>query len=275
MPKAECKGVISTFPDGRYSFNFLDTVSEDTSDDYYSPNDCEFIDHLVVPSADNVTYSLNLVGECNSAPISVGYIENVAIIFEGKDLFSAESLKGMCQLDASIRNFQHYSPSKCRYGGVDDTCCPSRSLGNYVAALNGLQTCDDITDNDGSSTVDLLRTCLPSYNAGTLTGDCWDWTSDKVKSTQCPKATEECARYNAVYDMLNALLPSSALEDEFTDSVQLTRMMIPYNATSKDWLVDLYYDKMRFKTHESFGGAEVVGYDLRVKSIVFGNFLSW
>jgi hypothetical protein len=276
VPDAECKGRISTFPDGRYSATLLDIVSEDSDDDFFRPKDCKWLSQVSGASFENATFPTNLVGGCNAYTVATGYSESITIAFQGDDLLSASSLIGMCDVDQMIRGYDNYLTSKCRSSGVSSSpCCPSRSIGNYAAALFGLNSCDEITDDTSLQLNNLLNTCRESFHTGALTGDCWDWKNGELKATQCPSATTECAKYNAVYDIFNSLA-NSVISREVNDSpLTIARLLVPFNSTNNDWLEDLYYDKLRFKTNEKYGGATIVGYDLRSKSQVFGNLLSW
>lgn len=276
VPDAECKGEISSYPDGRYSATLLDIVSEDSDDDFFRPKDCKWLSQVSGASFENSTFPANLVGGCNAYTVATGYSESITIAFEGDDLLSSSSLKGMCDVDIMIRGYDNYLSSKCRSSGVPSApCCPSRSIGNYAAALFGLNSCDEITDDISSQLNALLTTCKESFRTGALTGDCWDWKNEEIKTTQCPLATTECARYNAVYDIFNALASSTISRENNETPLNIARLLVPFNSTNNDWLKDLYYDKLRFKTDNSYGGATVVGYDVRAKSQVFGDFLSW
>ena len=276
LPAAECKGHISTFPNGRYSATLLKIVSEDSGDDFFRPKDCKWLSDTFTPVV-NTSFPAALVGPCNAYPVLAGYTESISIVFQGKDLLGASSLRGMCDVDKKIRDRHGYTDKKCRNSGVTATpCCPSRSIGNYVAALYDLDDCDAITDSVAEQLSVLLDTCMDSYQTGTLTGDCWDWEQGVVKSTQCPLASSECAKYNAVYDILHSLANSVLSEGSGSEEgLSLARVLVPYNASTKGWLEDLYYDQLRDMTNNKYGGAQITAYDLRVKSEVFGNHLSW
>ena len=277
LPDAECKGYISTFPNGRYSATLLGIVSEDSGDDFFRPKDCKWLRQVAPPVVENSTFPADLVGPCNAHPVVAGYTESITMVFRGQELLSASSLRGMCEVDGKIRGRHGYTSSKCRNSGVVTApCCPSRSIGNYAAALYGLHDCDAITDSVAEQLSALLDTCMDSYRTGTLTGDCWDWEQGVVKSTQCPLASSECARYNAVFDILHSLANSVQSEESGSgEGLSLARLLVPYNATSKVWLQDLYSDQLRDMTNNKYGGAQLTAFDLRIKSKIFGHHLTW
>ena len=59
------------------------------------------------------------------------------------------------------------------------SCCPSWTLGNYIAILNNRSSCQKIVERDVSHTLKLLRTCAKYYYNGTLGPDCWDMNAKR------------------------------------------------------------------------------------------------
>jgi hypothetical protein len=276
LPESECYGTISSYPDGRYSQNLFDLVIGDSEDDFFQPRKCKWVSELTgIISNQSCSYPSTLVGKCNINAVTAAYTEGVAIVFKGDDLFKQSSLLGMCHVDHFIRNFKNYE-SRCRSSEQIGSCCPSRSLPNYVAALSGLSACENITQSAVDHTQQLLATCQSHYIDGTLTSDCWNWDTNTSKTTQCPYAPTVCTTYNAVYDLFNSLLdssydPNSSHEEKRTLGVG--KLLIPYNSTDQEWLLDLYHEKLKERTGDSFGGAELVAYNLRIKTQVFREIL--
>ncbi len=178
----------------------------------------------------------------------------------------------MCQIDGVIRNYKNYEESKCRLSEEQNLCCPSRSIPNYVAALAGLTSCLNITESSVITTENLLTTCYPYFLGGQLTSDCWDWQQNSIKSTQCPSVPSDCATYNAVYDLLTSLMESE-YHPTTNPKLKVGKLLIPYNDTDKQWLFDLYYNKLGEKTLKTYGGAQLVAYNLRIKTEVFEEML--
>jgi hypothetical protein len=280
LPESECNGRISSYPDGRYSQNLFDVVTDDSEDDFFQPRECKWVSDLsqtTPPSSDFFPYPTTLVGQCNINAVTSAYSEGVAIIFTGENLFKQSSLIGMCSVDNFIRNFKNYE-NKCRSSEFKGACCPSRSLPNYVAALSDLASCENITQDAIDYTQQLLSTCHSHYLDGSLTSDCWDWNNNTSKIFQCPFVPPICTKYNAVYDMFNSLMessydPTAAAEGDVTPNLQIGKLLIPYNETDKGWLLDLYYEKLKDRTGETFGGAELKAYNLRIKTEVLEEIL--
>lgn len=207
LPESECHGKISSFPDGRYSSNLFDVVTYDSEDDFFEPRNCKWVSEVTGMITDGpFSYPVNLVGTCNINAVTTAYTEGVSIIFKGSNLFKQSSLIGMCEIDNYVRNFKNYENNKCRLSEQVNSCCPSRSLPNYVAALSGLSSCYNITDESITYTTNLLSTCYPYYLDGTLTSDCWNWNNSTTKKSQCPYVPTNCTKYNAVYDMFTSLM---------------------------------------------------------------------
>lgn len=269
LPESECNGQISTYPDGRYSSNLFDVITFDSEDDFFQPRKCKWVSEVTGMITNGpFSYPVNLVGKCNVNAVTTSYTEGVSIIFKNKNLFTRSSLIGMCEVDDYIRNFKNYQKNKCRLSEEVNSCCPSRSLPNYVAALSGLSSCYNITDDSITYTTNLLTTCYPYYIDGTLTSDCWNWNESSIKKSQCPYVPTNCTKYNAVYDMFTSLMESS-YNPQISKNLKVGKLLIPYNNTEKEWLEDLYYEKLKDQTNKKFGGAEIVAYNLRIKTEVF------
>jgi hypothetical protein len=274
LPESECFGQISSYPDGRYSQNLFDLVIGDSEDDFFKPRKCKWASELTgVITNQSCSYPNTLVGKCNINAVTAAYTEGVAIVFRGEDLFKQSSLLGMCHVDQFVRSFRDYETTKCRSSEKVGFCCPSRSLPNYVAALSGLGSCENITQASADYTQQLLATCHSYYLDGTLTSDCWNWDTNTSKTTQCPYAPTACTTYNAAYDMFNSLMDSSYDPNSQKKKLEVGKLLIPYNSTDNDWLLDLYNQKLKDRTGDSFGGAELVAYNLRIKTQVFRELL--
>lgn len=287
LPYAECRGVISSYPNGLKSANLIGST-ESNGDDYSDIEGCKFLDsvqdsstddaYILLDDSDNIT---NLVGACNVPFVRNGMSEQVSLVIEGDNLLSVNSLLYMCQIDESIRSFDDYQPNYCRKqvtvseGTQAISCCPSRSISNYVAALSNLTSCYAINDFAVSYTENLISLCRPSFLAGNLTGDCWDWTEGQAKVTQCPNTPPECTRYNAMYDMMHSLMGSDFVSSSSEQAkLKMGQLMVAAFHTSheynNDWVSRLYYEQLRDSvTDGNSNSASIVGLNLKIKSLVF------
>ena len=92
----------------------------------------------------------------------------VKTVYEsGGDLMNARSLKEICNLEESVVRSTAGFQSVCQYDSSQD-CCPSYSLGNYIAAIRNRSSSQDITTKDVTFVKDLLRNCSSLYLSGEL-----------------------------------------------------------------------------------------------------------
>lgn len=279
LPYAECTGYVSSFPNNIDSANLLGM--ESISDDFSDVEGCKFVtnDFATVDDMSADFENSSLVGVCNTPYIQNGISEDVAIVFEGANLLSVESLLLMCDTDNVVRTYDNYDSDQCRLqiaSGLALACCPSRNIGNYVAALANLSTCRDITEDSVSYVTSAIETCKPYYMNGKLSGDCWDWVSGTVLLSQCPSVPYECARYNAMYDMLHNLMAAPFASDTSSSlPLNIAQLLVPLKAYSgddkKDWVSRLYYEELRSYATNTGG---VVGVNVKSKGLVFEKDLS-
>ena len=212
--KGECtkeiNGILNLAMDGQRSRVHRDEVSEE------SDNPARLSADMCFSGYKGNNRGRLQVTKDNQHDVLENSKNGLSMLFEGADLFTRESLKGMCRTDIEARSrFTGYS-DYCRKSGQ---CRPSRSLPNYVAALNNEASCDNITNAHVTYVKNLLAMCKPYYVAKTLVGNCWVFETDsytnrsntgrRFPSCNLPARMEECARFNAVYDIFHALTPSS------------------------------------------------------------------
>lgn len=93
-------------------------------------------------------------------------------------------------------------------------CCPSWSVGNYIAVLYNRSSCLEITQGDISHTLALLRACAPDYHRGVLTPSCIGPEAVRQKHSQCAQVPEKCTRFNAIYQLLHFLVDRDFLSPQ-------------------------------------------------------------
>eukprot|EP00112_Aurelia_sp_Birch-Aquarium-sp1_P001822 Seg1198.2 transcript_id=Seg1198.2/GoldUCD/mRNA.D3Y31 product="Protein dispatched 1" protein_id=Seg1198.2/GoldUCD/D3Y31 len=67
---------------------------------------------------------------------------------KGSDLFNAESLREICNLEKTIVRDEKLFMKECATDPGSSTCCPSLSIGHYAAIYNQKSSCSNITDSD-------------------------------------------------------------------------------------------------------------------------------
>ena len=196
-----------------------------------------------------------------------------APIRTGDSLMASEHLKAMCRLEELVlRDFPGFDRG-CFHqhdGQVTQECCPSWSVGNFVATLRGRPTCHEINETDVQYVLELLRDCAPFFRNRTLKENCW---SHQKMQPSCRTVPSECARDNAVYNILYYLTDQSFVEGPQADDVLRYSLVLTPHTANKQFTVDV------FKKHLNNGpptdtGVELVATDYdQLKFVLFNELL--
>jgi hypothetical protein len=224
-----------------------------------------------------------LVSEGNLNSVLLSSKDGISVLFKGEDLFTRSSLIGMCsRYDAVIEGID-YTSVCVEYTQSDGTtlCTPPRSIGHYIAAIYGRDSCSEITDTDVTNMKTLLNKCRPKMDSGDLVPNCWDYsagttdgaytaqfsTTTGTPSCSLTSAYEECAKYNAVYDIFYSLTPTGYLASDSAQALEWAQILIandyvPLETYRSSGLLEM--------TGENDGGAECVVVDVPgIKSALF------
>ncbi|KAL6096254.1 disp1 [Pungitius sinensis] len=192
---------------------------------------------------------------------------------EGKNLWGLQAIKSMCSLDNSrVRSHRDYW-SLCQRTN-DASCCPSWTLGNYVAVLANRSSCQKITERDVAHTLKILRSCAKHYHNGTLGPDCWDMALRRKDQLKCASVPRKCTKYNAVYQILHFLVDKDFLSPkslEHPPSVLKHSML--FSPTEKgESMMNIYLDNFE-KWNSSDGITTVTGIEFGIKHDLFQDYL--
>ncbi|XP_077408462.1 protein dispatched homolog 1 isoform X1 [Vanacampus margaritifer] len=192
---------------------------------------------------------------------------------EGKNLWSIQAIKSMCNLDNTrVRSHRDYW-SLCQRTN-DASCCPSWTLGNYIAALTNRSSCQMITERDVSHTLKILRSCAKYYHNGTLGPDCWDMALKRKDQLKCGTVPRKCTKYNAVYQMMHFLVDKDFLSPkslEFPPPVLMYSML--FSPTEKgESMMNIYLDNFE-NWNSSDGITTVTGIEFGIKHDLFQDYL--
>ncbi|XP_043913885.1 protein dispatched homolog 1 [Protopterus annectens] len=188
----------------------------------------------------------------------------------GEDLWSLQAIKSMCNLDnARIRSHPQFGDLCQRTTAA--YCCPSWTLGNYIAILNNRSSCQKITKPDVSHTLNLLRSCARYYLNGTLTADCWDSTARRKDQLKCTNVPRKCTKYNAVYQILHYLVDKDFFSPK-TGNYLLKYSML-FSPTEKgESMMNIYLDHFE-KWNCSDGITTITGIEFGIKHNLFQDYL--
>ncbi|XP_057678733.1 protein dispatched homolog 1 isoform X2 [Corythoichthys intestinalis] len=192
---------------------------------------------------------------------------------EGKSLWSIQAIKSMCNLDNTRVRSHHDYWSLCQRTN-DASCCPSWTLGNYIAALTNRSSCQMITERDVSHTLKIMRSCAKYYHNGTLGPDCWDMVLRRKDQLKCGNVPRKCTKYNAVYQIMHFLVDKDFLSPkslEHPPPVLMYSML--FSPTEKgESMMNIYLDNFE-NWNSSDGITTVTGIEFGIKHDLFQDYL--
>uniref|UniRef100_A0A3Q3KCJ4 Protein dispatched homolog 1 n=3 Tax=Monopterus albus TaxID=43700 RepID=A0A3Q3KCJ4_MONAL len=192
---------------------------------------------------------------------------------EGKSLWSIQAIKSMCNLDNTRVRSHHDYWSLCQRTN-DASCCPSWTLGNYIAVLTNRSSCQKITERDVSHTLKTLRLCAKYYHNGTLGPDCWDMALRRKDQLKCATVPRKCTKYNAVYQILHFLVDKDFLSPKSLDILPpMLKYSMLFSPTEKgETMMNIYMDNFE-KWNSSDGVTTITGIEFGIKHDLFQDYL--
>ncbi|XP_051952053.1 protein dispatched homolog 1-like [Xyrauchen texanus] len=191
---------------------------------------------------------------------------------EGKNLWNIQAIKSMCNFDNTrVRSHPQYLDLCQRTTAA--SCCPSWTLGNYIAVLTNKSSCHKITERDVSHTLKILRSCAKYYHNGTLGPECWDINTRK-KDLKCGSVPRKCTKYNAVYQIFHFLVDKDFLNPKNTDYLppNLKYSML-FSPTEKgETMMNIYLDNFE-NCNSSDGITTITGIEFGIKHNLFQDYL--
>uniref|UniRef100_A0A0P6JF94 Protein dispatched homolog 1 n=1 Tax=Heterocephalus glaber TaxID=10181 RepID=A0A0P6JF94_HETGA len=191
----------------------------------------------------------------------------------GETLWNLPAIKSMCSVDNTrIRAHPQFSDLCQRTTAA--SCCPSWTLGNYIAILNNRSSCQSIVERDVSHTLKLLRTCAKHYQNGTLGPDCWDATARRKDQLKCSSVPRKCTKYNAVYQILHYLVDKDFLAprtaEHATPGLKYSMLFSPTEKGKS--MMSIYLDNFE-GWNSSDGVTAVTGIEFGIKHSLFQDYL--
>ncbi|XP_017208012.1 protein dispatched homolog 1 isoform X1 [Danio rerio] len=191
---------------------------------------------------------------------------------EGKNLWNIQAIKSMCNFDNTrVRSHPQYLDLCQRTTAA--SCCPSWTLGNYIAVLTNKSSCQKITERDVSHTLNILRSCAKFYHNGTLGPECWDMTTRK-KDLKCGNLPRKCTKYNAVYQIFHFLVDKDFLNPKNTDYLppNLKYSMLFAPTEKGETMMNIYLDNFENR-NSSDGITTITGIEFGIKHSLFQDYL--
>ncbi|XP_072536253.1 protein dispatched homolog 1 [Salminus brasiliensis] len=192
---------------------------------------------------------------------------------EGKNLWNIQAIKSMCNFDNTrVRSHPQYW-SLCQRTTAA-SCCPSWTLGNYIAVLTNKSSCQKITERDVSHTFKVLRSCAKYYYNGTLGPECWDANTRRKDQLKCASVPRKCTKYNAVYQILHFLVDKDFLSPKSTDFLPpALKYSMLFSPTEKgETMMNIYLDNFE-NWNSTDGVTTVTGIEFGIKNNLFQEYL--
>ncbi|KFO25379.1 Protein dispatched like protein 1 [Fukomys damarensis] len=191
----------------------------------------------------------------------------------GETLWNLPAIKSMCNVDNSrIRAHPQFGDLCQRTTAA--SCCPSWTLGNYIAILNNRSSCQSIVERDVAHTLKLLRTCARHYQNGTLGPDCWDAAARRKDQLKCASVPRKCTKYNAVYQILHYLVDKDFLgpkvEERTAPALKYSMLFSPTEKGKS--MMSIYLDNFE-SWNSSDGVTTVTGIEFGIKHSLFQDYL--
>ncbi|KAJ7420126.1 Protein dispatched 2 [Willisornis vidua] len=185
----------------------------------------------------------------------------------------AERTRRMVETIYGADGFFCGPPDLCQRTEANE-CCPSWSLGNYIAVLYNRSSCLEITQGDISHTLALLRACAPDYHRGVLTPSCIGPEALRQKHSQCAQVPEKCTRFSIIYQLLHFLVDRDFLSPQTMEyqvpSLKYSLLFLPTRKGAS--MMGIYLDNL--ETWDLFDNyTSITGMDLGLKQKLFHHYL--
>ncbi|KAJ8399481.1 hypothetical protein AAFF_G00411930 [Aldrovandia affinis] len=192
-------------------------------------------------------------------------------------LWSLKAIHAICEMEqARIRSHAHFQ-DLCKQGQLETggatarrECCPSWSLGNYLAVLSNATSCLGLTAQQVSDSLSLLRQCAPYYHDGSLAPSC----SERGKLGHCASVPPQCKYSSAIYQVLHYLVDKDFLGPQTigykVPSLKYSLLFLPVE--KGDPMMEIYLDNLEGRDL-TYKNTTITGMDLGIKQKLFKYYL--
>ncbi|XP_019742815.1 protein dispatched homolog 2 [Hippocampus comes] len=193
-------------------------------------------------------------------------------------LWSLKAIHAMCEMEQSrIRSkapFQDVCQQHMR-GEAEmasrSSCCPSWSLGNYLAALTNASFCLDLTAQQVSEALHLLRKCAPYYHDGHLAEVCFQ----RPKHGSCSSVPSRCKQSRIVFQILHFLVDKDFLGPQTAQyqipTLKYSLLFLPVDKGER--MMEIYMRSLK-GSDLTYKNTTITGMDLGIKQTLFKYYLA-
>ncbi|KAF7660232.1 hypothetical protein LDENG_00285710 [Lucifuga dentata] len=193
-------------------------------------------------------------------------------------LWSLKSIHAMCEMEQSrIRSQAHFqdlchqhvrveAEEKASRGG----CCPSWSLGNYLAVLTNASCCLSLTSQQVFESLSLLRYCAPYYHEGYLVEAC----VERPKYGSCFSVPSRCKQSHMVFQILHFLVDKDFLGPQTVEyqipTLKYSLLFLPVD--KGEHMVEIYMNSLEGRDL-TYNNTTITGIDFGIKQTLFKYYL--
>uniref|UniRef100_A0A672IGU2 Dispatched homolog 2 (Drosophila) n=1 Tax=Salarias fasciatus TaxID=181472 RepID=A0A672IGU2_SALFA len=192
-------------------------------------------------------------------------------------LWSLKAIHAMCEMEQSRIRSQAQFQDLCQQhvrveadGASRSGCCPSWSLGNYLAVLTNASCCLSLTSQQVSESLNLLRKCAPHYHEGQLVESC----VDRPKHGGCSSVPSRCKQSRLVVQILHFLVDKDFLGPQTVEyqipTLKYSLLFLPVD--KGEHMMEIYMDSLEGRDL-TFNNTTITGIDFGIKQTLFKYYL--
>ncbi|XP_061700343.1 protein dispatched homolog 2 [Syngnathoides biaculeatus] len=193
-------------------------------------------------------------------------------------LWSPKAIHAMCEMEQSRIRSQAQFQDVCQQhvrgeaGAASRSgCCPSWSLGNYLAALTNASCCQVLTSHQISEALNLLRKCAPYYYDGHLVETCFQ----NQKHSSCSSVPSRCKQSRIVFQILHFLVDKDFLGPQTAEyqipTLKYSLLFLPVDKGER--MMEIYMSSLRGRDL-TYKNTTITGMDLGIKQTLFKYYLA-
>ncbi|XP_037550818.1 protein dispatched homolog 2 [Nematolebias whitei] len=193
-------------------------------------------------------------------------------------LWSLKAIHAMCEMEQSrIRSQAEFQDLCQQHEGVDGEgtsrsgCCPSWSLGNYLAVLSNASCCLSLTSQQILESLNLLRKCALYYHKGDLMETC----VETPKHGSCSSVPSCCKQSRVVFQILHFLVDKDFLSPQTVEyqipTLKYSLLFLPVD--KGEHMMEIYMNSLEGRDL-TYNNTTITGIDFGIKKTLFKYYLA-
>ncbi|KAK1894224.1 Protein dispatched like 2 [Dissostichus eleginoides] len=193
-------------------------------------------------------------------------------------LWSLKAIHAMCEIEQSRIRSQAQFQDLCQQhvrgeaeGASRGGCCPSWSLGNYLAVLTNASCCLSLTSHQVSESLNLLRKCALHYHEGHLVEAC----VERPKHGGCSSVPSRCKQSRVVFQILHYLVDKDFLGPQTVEyqipTLKYSLLFLPVD--KGEHMMEIYMKSLEGRDL-TYNNTTITGMDFGIKQKLFKYYLA-